>query len=73
MSDIALAPPQPTETQAERFVPLPAASLLQAGVTPSLVEQLVLKNLYFRGEVGGRELARMLGMGYPLDSGDPKM
>ena len=66
MSDIALAPPQPTETQAERFVPLPAASLLQAGVTTSLVEQLVLKNLYFRGEVGGRELARMLGFQFSV-------
>ena len=66
MSDIALAPPQPTETQAERFVPSPAASLPEAGVTPSLVEQLVLKNLYFRGEVGGRELARMLGFQFSV-------
>ena len=66
MSDIALALPQPTETQAERFVPSPAASLPEAGVTPSLVEQLVLKNLYFRGEVGGRELARMLGFQFSV-------
>ena len=66
MSDIALAPPQPAETQAEGFVPPPPTSLHEAGVTPSLAEQLVLKNLYFRGEVGGRELARVLGFQFSV-------
>ena len=66
MSDIALAPPQPTETEAEGFVPPPPASLHEAGVTNSLAEQLVLKNLYFRGEVGGRELARVLGFQFSV-------
>ena len=66
MSDIALAPPQPAETQAEGFVPPPPTSLDEAGVTPSLAEQLVLKNLHFRGEVGGRELARVLGFQFSV-------
>ena len=66
MSDIALAPPQPAETQAEGFVPPPPTSLDEAGVTSSLAEQLVLKNLYFRGEVGGRELARVLGFQFSV-------
>lgn len=30
------------------------------------MEQLVLKNLYFRGEVSGRELSRLLGVAYSL-------
>ena len=66
MSDIALAPPQPAETQAEGFVPPPPTSLDEAGVTSSLAEQLVLKNLYFRGKVGGRELARVLGFQFSV-------
>ena len=67
MSDIALAPPdEPTEAQTESFTPAPVASLHEAGVTSSLAEQLVLKNLYFRGEVGGRELARVLGFQFSV-------
>ncbi len=66
MSDIAFAPPQAPETQVERFVPPPAASLHEAGVSSSLVEQLVLKNLYFRGEMGGRELAETLGFQFSV-------
>ena len=38
----------------ERFRPEPSLSLEEAGVTESMVEKLVLKNLYFRGEVSGR-------------------
>ena len=67
MSDIALAPPdEPTEAQTESFTPAPVASLHEAGVTSSLAEELVLKNLYFRGEVGGRELARVLGFQFSV-------
>ena len=67
MSDIALAPPdEPTEAQTESFTPAPVASLHEAGVTSSLAEQLVLKNLYFQGEVGGRELARVLGFQFSV-------
>ena len=65
MSDIALAPPDES-TEAEQFTPAPVTSLQEAGVTSSLAEQLVLKNLYFRGEVGGRELARVLGFQFSV-------
>ena len=50
----------------ERFQPKPPASLEEAGVTSSLVEQVILKNLYFRGEVGGRELAKVIGFSFSL-------
>ncbi|MCB9385509.1 MAG: ATP-binding protein, partial [Bryobacterales bacterium] len=64
-------PPQPRENPAlrvgiESFVPTPPKSLEEAGVPPSLVEQLILKNLYFRGEASGRELARFLGLQYSV-------
>jgi len=50
----------------ERFRPEPAVSLEEAGVTESMVEQLVLKNLYFRGEVSGRDLANQIGFTFSL-------
>ena len=50
----------------ERFRPEPPASLEDAGVTSSLVERMILKILYFRGEVGGRELANLIGFSFSL-------
>ena len=58
-------PPSELETPT-RFVPKPPQTLEEAGVSASLVEQLILKNLYFRGEVVGRELARLLGLSFSL-------
>ncbi|MBI1354014.1 MAG: ATP-binding protein [Acidobacteria bacterium] len=50
----------------EQFVPPPPRSLEEAGVSPSLVEQLILKNLYFRGDVMGRDLAKLLGLQFSV-------
>jgi predicted ATPase with chaperone activity len=50
----------------DTFIPRPPKSLEEAGVTSSLVEQLILKNLYFRGETTGRELARTLGLQFSV-------
>lgn len=65
---MASSPTYPTETRVEfeSFVPRPPRSLEEAGVAASLVEQLVLKNLYFRGEVTGRQLSRLLGLQYSV-------
>ena len=50
----------------DTFVPRPPKSLEEAGVSSSLVEQLILKNLYFRGETSGRELAKTLGLQFSV-------
>lgn len=50
----------------DTFIPRPPKSLDEAGVSSSLVEQLILKNLYFRGETTGRELARILGLQFSV-------
>ncbi len=50
----------------EQFVPSPPRSLEEAGVSASLVEQLILKNLYFRGDVTGRDLGKLLGLQFSV-------
>src|SRR5579872_3658887 len=45
--------------------PIPE-SLQDAGIPPSLIEQLILKYLYFRGELVGREIANLLGFQFSL-------
>jgi hypothetical protein len=47
-------------------VPAVPGSLEDLGVQPSMVEQLILKFLYFRGELVGRELAALLGVQFSL-------
>ena len=36
-------------------------SLEEAGISGSRVEELVLKNLYYRGETSGRDLSKTIG------------
>jgi predicted ATPase with chaperone activity len=50
----------------EQFTPRPPNSIEEAGLSATLIEQLVLKNLYFRGEVSGRDLARVLGLRFSV-------
>jgi predicted ATPase with chaperone activity len=47
-------------------VPPPPESLEDTGISLALIEQLILKFLYFRGEVMGRDLASVLGLQYSL-------
>ena len=54
--DTGIAPPVPD-------------SLEHTGISPAVVEQLVLKFLYFQGELLGRDLARMLGLEFSLIDG----
>jgi predicted ATPase with chaperone activity len=50
----------------EGFHPNPPKSLVEAGLVESTVEQLVLKILYFRGEVSGRELSKCIALAFSL-------
>jgi len=61
------APPPPVRpTAPTQPVPLVPESLEELGVQPSMVEHLILKFLYFRGELVGRDLAGVLGLQFSL-------
>ncbi len=65
MSAAAAVAPWSTEKQ-RSYVPAVPESLEEAGLPASLVEQLILKRLYFEGETTGRELASALGLKFSL-------
>ena len=46
--------------------PLSPATLEQAGLNADLVQQLVLKTLYFGGELTGTEMVKRLGLNFPV-------
>jgi predicted ATPase with chaperone activity len=50
----------------ELFTPRAPNSIEEAGLSTTLIEQLVLKNLYFRGEVSGHDLALVLGLRFSV-------
>jgi len=50
----------------EGVVPPMPESLEDTGIPLALIEQLILKFLYFRGELLGRDLASLLGLQYSL-------
>src|SRR5580704_12639026 len=63
------APSEPESTAIPddlNVVPPMPESLEDTGIPLSLIEQLVLKFLYFRGEVMGKDLASLLGLRYSL-------
>ena len=41
-------------------------SLEELAIPPAIIEQLVLKYLYFRGELIGREIGTLLGLPFSL-------
>ena len=51
---------------ASGIMPPVPESLSELGIPPAVVEQLILKFLYFRGELLGRELGTLLGLTYSL-------
>lgn len=55
--------------EVDTYIPRPPKTLEEAGVSASLIEQLILKNLYFRGETTGRELAKLLGLQFSVIEG----
>ena len=44
--------------------PLAPATLEQAGLNADLMQQLLMKTLYFSGELSGTELSNRLGLGF---------
>jgi hypothetical protein len=66
------SPPEPPASQAVPSVrggavtpPVPEA-LGELGIPGAIIEQLILKYLYFRGELIGREIAALLGLTFSL-------
>ncbi len=58
--------PLPTEAVDITFVPPVPESLEDLGVTASLVEEMILKILYFRGDTSGRVLSNTLGLNFSV-------
>ena len=53
-------------TTASGILPPVPESIEELGIPPAVLEHLVVKFLYFRGELLGRELARLLGLTFSL-------
>lgn len=65
VSESAIAP-QALGDQDPRFVPAVPESIDQLGIPRAMLEQIVLKTLYFRGDLTGRLLANALGVNYSV-------
>lgn len=50
----------------EPFIPPVPQTLEETGLSETLLKQMILKILYFRGEVVGRDLGRQLGLSFSL-------
>jgi hypothetical protein len=59
-------PIETTELLNLGVVPPVPESLHDAGIQQSIVEQLILKYLYFRGELVGREIGQLLGFQFSI-------
>ena len=46
--------------------PMPPNTMAETGITESTVEQLILKQLYFKGEAMGRDISNALGFKYSV-------
>ncbi|HUQ91805.1 MAG TPA: hypothetical protein VM120_08995 [Bryobacteraceae bacterium] len=62
------APPI-TDVHAGPFIPPVPQSIEETGLNESFLQQLILKVLYFRGELIGRDLAKVLGLNYSVIDG----
>ncbi len=54
------------EHEASSVVPPVPETIVEAGIAPAIIEQLILKYLYYRGEMVGREIASLLGFKFSL-------
>ena len=55
-----------TQTNSPKVVPPVPRSVADLGIPPAILEHLALKYLYFRGEVVGRELGKLMGLSFSL-------
>lgn len=58
--------PPPKAVRQASFIPIPPDTLAEAGLTEALLEQLILKILYYRNEVGGIELSIAIGLKFSV-------
>jgi predicted ATPase with chaperone activity len=58
--------PEEKESQRASVVPPVPETLEDTGLAPALVQQLILKMLYSRGDILGRELSETLGLKFSL-------
>jgi len=63
MSTPALATPI---TDCQGFTPEAPQTIADTGLPVSMIEQLILKDLYFRGDLSGRDIANELGFAFSL-------
>ena len=54
------------DSEEESFVPPVPQTIHEAGLSDALIEQLILKTLYFEGEMVGRELGKHLGLQFSV-------
>jgi predicted ATPase with chaperone activity len=52
--------------QSERFIPPVPESLAETGLPNSVIEQLILKTLYLKGDVMGGDLCKAMGLSFSL-------
>ncbi len=65
MSSLASAVLTPN-LEKEAYVPPVPATIEDTGLSPSHIEQLIVKMLYFEGETVGRDLAKSLGLKFSI-------
>ena len=58
--------PTPGEGEGQRFQPPVPEVIEDLGLPPMFLEQLVLKILYFKGEITGRQLANHIGLNFSV-------
>jgi hypothetical protein len=68
-SAVAVTPPMPVPGATTDFLPPAPESIEETGLPPAILDQLILKTLYFRGEMFGRDLASALGLRFSLIDG----
>lgn len=56
----------PTMDVTEGFVPSVAQTVEETGLTETLLQQLILKIIYFKGDIGGRDLAKQVGLNFSI-------
>lgn len=56
----------PSLTRSKRFSPPELNSLADTGIPHGIVEQLILKSLYFKGDLVGNELAHSIGFRFSM-------
>jgi predicted ATPase with chaperone activity len=61
-----LSAPTEAQPQLPEVFPRVPLSLSEMGISESIIEQLILKNLYYRGEVVGRDIASLVGVPFSL-------